>query len=545
MCHTKEPGSSQRESSETGGKIISLCARRERIAVDEATDQLVAHLEAIHDRAIEIHNQIIEQAEVSVITELCRTAGIYLELVDASLRTAVLVPAALYGDSGDDIFGKKPLQERMTDAIDDEEARHILDELNSGQLIVFDFEPAADGPTSLVKPLAGPNRYEAQNIAGVVCRAGSCSTTPGVYSGWKITYRERNFIVFGHRLDRLREVAVRDLLTARQDRNEAGIWKRIERHLLRAIVGPENYHQPVSENVPLGDGIRRRATRSALLLEVRRTLWRHFCEPREGITMHAHLAALIDDAECFEALSEEIYDIIDRATLKSGGLGENSDPIELHEVLSPFHIDTDGNLTNRGKLDEHPATLLLLDTITRKACALDEATTIADALCWAKRHPGSQEARQIELAWMTYRTEQNLVATYGHTVTETGADDDSEGISFVRLSAVLPNIRTLFDPRCMECRLSDLDLPAATQSRLQRGLNERGFDLSSFTLANFDRDERELTELPGVGHQSCNDVRRALLKLGATWRWQRCGIEPLPGYPAGQDSDLDEGFADS
>lgn len=528
MCDTKGSGSEPGASSKGEGRVISLCEHRRRRAIEENIEALIAHLEEIHRRAIEVHNGIIERAQLSVLTELCRTTGLFLDLIDESLQAAVVTPAALYGNSGGDIFGKKPLQERIRRAVDDPEASDLLERLNAVHPGVWEVQRRDGEPVDVAIPLAGPERGQGREIGGVVVRAGQVSDTPGVYSGWPVSFRGEEFIVFGHLLNRRREVSVRNLLTARDDRDDAEVWSRVELSLLRAILDPDDRHQPSLPGEQGYEAIRHPVSRSGLLLAIHRTLWRHFSEPCQGLTIHAHIAALADDADSRRAFVDEVCEIIETVTLRSGGLEEGEEPVEVGEVLAPFYTDHRGRLVVREELCVHPMAMLLLDDEIYDITGLDREDPISAALVWADDHPDRSMARRIELAWMNVRIEQNLTATYGWCAGDDFGDAQQEegGLSFVRRSAVLPNIRTLFDARFMSHTLADLDLDAADRSRLQRGLDETGKDLDTYTLSDIDRDERMLNRLRGVSHQTCSAVRSAILDLATHWRWRRCGLDP-------------------
>lgn len=239
--------------------------------------------------------------------------------------------------------------------------------------------------------------------------------------------------------------------------------------------------------------------------------------------MHAHLAALMDDDDAYRAFVDEIEEIAETIVLKLGGLEDGVPPIEVGEILRPFYVGDDGDLVALDGLLSHPAEILLLDEAVIEAAGLDVDRPIEEALQWAEEHRNSTAARSIEQAWMTYRTEQNLMATYGFGVRRPAPGPEEIGVCFARRSAVLPNMRTLFDPRFLQCRLSELDLSGPAGGRLERGLGDDGCDLGSTRLGDIDRDERDLARLHGVSHKTCNEVRRALLKLGTHWRWRRCG----------------------
>ncbi len=522
MCQDNGSGSrpTAPESSGCGGQVISLCDHRARKSIGAATKALVRHLASIHHRAIQVHNAVIERADVSILTELCRTTGITLDLVDDDIRGAVLIPAALYGDSEREIFGKRPLQRRVEDDIGDEQAWQVLSRLNRSSLSVWHCQTKSDGPGHRATLLE--NTGDTTDIAGIIGRPGPLDDVDGVYVGRRISFEGHDFIVFAHRLDERRESAVREALRTGDGDDGADIWRGMELQVLRAIVDPDDRHRwPGGEfEQSAGCGSRRPASRSGTLLAIRRAVWRRFAEPDDGLTMHAHVAALIDDPAGFEALVDEISKIKETVLLRRGGLRENSAPIGLDEILSPFYVDEQGPYFSLDALRDHPVRLLLLNAGVLEAGDIEATAAIGDVLRRARKHRQQDWARAVELAWMTYRTEQNLMATYGvYYGDDELAGDDEDELSFMRLSSVLPNMRTLFDRRFLQTPLRALELPAPMQKRMMTGLEDSGADADNYTIGDIERDERELARLRNIGHKTCNAIRAALLEYGVRWRW--------------------------
>ena len=526
MCDTRDSDSVPEESPSRSARVISLCAHRRARDIEDATSCLVPLLEHIHCRAIEVHNRIITRAQVSVLTELCRTAGLFLDLIDEELQAAVVTPAALYGDSGGKIFGKRPLQQRIAEFIDDEEAAAIVERLNAAHSAVFEYQLCQGEPTNRAVPLAGPNAGNPLEVAALVVRDGEVARREGVYTGWPLVFRDEQYVVFGHRLDRQQEVAVRDLLARRSDRNESEVWRRLELPLLRAVIDPEKRHR-TSEVAEGYAAIRRPTSRSGHLLAIRRALWRHFSEPCDGVTLHAHIAALIDDAAGQQAFIEEVEEIIDMVTLKCGGLPEGQPPVTTAEVLAPFYVDHRGHLLRNSNLRSHPLALLLLDDDLLQMIGIAGDRPIDEAIRWAAANGDHNLAHTIDMAWMTYRTEQNLMGTYGwHPVDGYREREETRDFPSAKSSSVLPNLRVLFDRRFMSHTIFELNLDSSVRSRLKRALVEEGCDPDEFTLGQMGRDERELSRMHGISRCTCNAVRHALLELGTHWRWRRCGLDP-------------------
>lgn len=528
MCHTDGPGSQPPEST-TDNRVISLCQHRQCKQVREATDRLMAHLKLIHHRAIQVHNAVIERAGVSVLSELCRTAGLFLDGLDEELRAAVLIPAALYGRCQGDVFGKRPLQRRIADDIDDPEAARVIQRLNATCPGVWQYQPLEDQPTDRVAAVGGPQQGRDTSVAAVIGRQGVVDGPPGMFLGRCISFRDHNFVVFAHRLDESCEQAVHQVVDDHSDcaskqADSEQYWEQIQLPLLRAVLDPEDSHRwPGHSPLSSRGGVRRPTSRSGLVLKIRRALWRHFAQPDEGLTLHAHLAALADDPEAFDALMDEVRQIVDTVTIKSGGLREGVRPVDIDEILRPFFTDGQGRLCCRGRLQTHPAAVLLVGEPMLQEAGTQRHQPIADVLEWSNINPDSPAARTIRRAWMTYCTEQNLVATYGCGIDEMAVGSQAiEPPSFARKSPVLPNLRTLFDPRFIDHSLGDLDL-ADCHCRV---LHNRGVDIETYSLADFERDERELTRRWGVAHSTTNAVREALLDLATRWRWHCTGFDP-------------------
>ncbi len=526
MCQNNEPRPEVGNKSGQPSEVVSLCKHRKMRAIQESTTQLVAHLEAIHCEAIAVHNRIIERVELSVLTELCRTVGLTLDHICDELKASVLTPAALYGDTRGDVFGKKPLQARIGKNVGSAPAEDLFYQLSVGHPAVWEIDFGEDEPTPTAAPVGGVYRNCPQPIAAVICREGRCTDAPGVYTGWEVSFEGHRFVVFGHRLERHREVAVRDLLASRDDRDHPKLWIRAMLPLIRAICDPEGHHvQPAT--AMRSQAIRRPPSRRAFVLAIRRALWRQFCEPREGLTLHAHIAALVDDPRGYRAFVDEVEEIADAVTLKLGGLPEGVTTIGVDELLRPFFATRSG-LLSPPKLMHHPAAVLLLEEPICDALGVTPHQPIETTLRRAGNAPDSTAARSLELTWMTYRTEQNLAATYGYgvgRVADEGEGDD-ESMPCVRRSPVLPNLRILSDPHFMEHTLGDLPLTSAVRSRLTRALEDGTWTLNSFRLDDIERDERQLTGLHGVSHRTCNAIRSALLQWIAHWRWRRCGLDP-------------------
>src|SRR5690554_2810867 len=146
MTHPSDPREPHATPASTGerpcsGELISLCARRERQSAEDRARRLNGLLDAIHSAGVEVHNEVIQRAELSVLNEVCKAAGLYFDLIDRDLRACVLVPATLYGDSGGRIFGKEPLQGRVRTAVKDSALREMVRKLQRANLQVVHYRP--------------------------------------------------------------------------------------------------------------------------------------------------------------------------------------------------------------------------------------------------------------------------------------------------------------------------------------------------------------------------------------------------------------------
>lgn len=525
MSENKEPSSGSPESPLFDEGVISLCARRRRRRTRSLTKELLERLSTVHTRAIQEHNQAIARAGLSVLTELCKALELCLDQIEPILRAALVIPAALYGADQDQIFGKRALQHQIALALkDDPSALAIFEALNDAQPTLWEVQVRPDEATHLARALRGSPHDEPIELAAVIVESGACALTSGVYCGWKIRFQEMDFIVFGYRLDRRRRDALR-ASTPAQRSSILSTDKALDLELLRRIIDPQGINR--QPNLSLrsnssGLGLGRSMSRRGMVLAMRRALWRHFAEPKSGLTIHAHIAALIDDDDARQAFFDEIQEVISHITLSSGGLPACQAPITIDEILAPFSLTGTGELLHRLDLGPLPLDLLLLKPQILTDVSLDPGASIDEARVAFAAQKNSAQAQAFEAAFFTFRTEQNLVATYG--VAPGGQASERAGtIAFARRSLVLPNIKTLFDPRFLTHTLADLALPDDAVQSLERGLDATGDTLDSFTLDQMGPDERHLICLPHVSHKTCNALRVALLELAASWRWVRSG----------------------
>ncbi|RAL21827.1 hypothetical protein DL240_13330 [Lujinxingia litoralis] len=533
------------------GELISLCARRKRQACQERAERLTALLERLHATGVQVHNEVIARAELSVLNEVCKAAGLYFDLIAPEVRACVLIPATLYGDSGGRIFGKEPLQGRVRSAIKDSTLRELLRKLQRAQLQVIRYqsapEQAGDQMSCLLHPEQGP-----REIAGVLGRDGQLLRQEGIYCGWPVSFEGELYLAFGYELQGERLSKVQELLEAHPRRAHRDAWKQLELDLLRTLIDPSDRHgRPVSGRVEGSFyGGRHRVSRKGLLLGARQALWRAFAEKAQGLTIHAHIAALVDDEEAREAFLSEVDEIVATQLLKQGGLSPDDAPLSLDELLSPFWCSGQGHLLMSEALSGHPLALLLLEDPVLEAMGIDRLRPIREARAWAESHPETPAAHRVRCALITYRTELNLAATYGACLRQprvplSAQPDDS--FTLARTAAILPNLRALFDPRFMALSLAELPLSPTEAGRLERGLAAQGSDLQRHTLDAIEGDERSLRQLDQVGGQTIEEFRQALLELATLWRWRQAQLDPRhylapraqPAPPA-DDSLLDD-----
>lgn len=526
-----DPNAASTSASERpcSGELISLCARRERQAGEERARRLNGILDAIHSAGVEVHNAVIARAELSVLNEVCKAAGLYFDLIDRELRACVLVPATLYGDSGGRIFGKEPLQGRVRSAIKDPALKEVVRALQRANLQVIHYRPQETSVHDRARCALNPKTE--YKMAGVLLRDGELARREGTFCGWPLSFEGTTYLVFGYELRDVRLNRTLDLLAEVPEPGRREVWQRLELDLLRTLIDPTDRHgRPVSGRVEGSFfGGRQQISRKGLLLGARQAVWRTFAEPR-GLTLHAHIAALVDDADARQAFLSEVEELCATQLLKQGGLKKDDAPITLDEVLSPYHCDGEGALQHRDEIGGHPVAVLLLDDALLETMELDRLRPIREAQAWARNHPDSPVAHRVECALVTYRTELNLVATYGASLRSARPDppDTSSSFTLPATSAILPNLRALFDARFMALSLAELNLPPADAGRLERGLASLGTDPRGYTLEEIDGDERRLRHLDQVGSQTVEEVRLALLELATLWRWQRCRIDPRP-----------------
>lgn len=483
----------------------------------------------VHTRAIKEHNQAIAKAGLSVLTELCKALELCLDDVEPAIRAALVIPAALYGPGQDQIFGKRALQQQIAHSLR-EDPRHlaIFEALNAAEPDLWEVKIRPDEATHLARSLRANPRHDPIEVGAVIVDSGACALTSGVYCGWKIPFEELDFIVFGYRLDRRRRDDKR-LLSSTPEKSLVYATKPLDLEFLRRLIAPEVSTRTANLRVRAhysNLGFRRSMSRRGMILAIRRALWRHFAEPKTGLTIHAHIAALIDDPDARQAFLDEVQEVTSQITLSSGGLSSCDAPIALAEILSPFSLTGVGELTHRLDLESLPLKLLLLKPQVLEAASLKQDDSISKGLQAFENLPESPQARAFESAWLTFRIEQNLVATYGLAPGDK-ATEHSGTIAFARRSVVLPNIKTLFDPRFSTHTLADLPLPDDARNSLEIGVKSTGSSLDRFTFDEMGTDERHLICLPGVSHKTCNALRAALLEFAASWRWSRSKL-PLP-----------------
>ncbi len=245
---------------------------------------------------------------------------------------------------------------------------------------------------------------------------------------------------------------------------------------------------------------------------VRELLRRQCAEPRRGVSIHAHLAALVDDPAGWAAFLDEIRGLWRRCVDPEGSP-------ETAGILADFFVTPDGDLLARGPLERWPVAILLLDRELLDALDLPAEAPIEVAL-------GRARDKALELpvqrAFHTFRLEQNLMAVYGMgpaTITD-------PRLCSLDPTPVLPNLRALFDTRFLSQSLGDLDLDDDHRDALDRGLSTLGTDAMGYTLDELPGDEWDLGRLDGISRETCEEVRRALLRVGFSWRFRHSGADP-------------------
>ncbi len=518
MTHREDGGIDS--DPQPSAELISLCDHRRRRHHHRALHRLVDTLDAMHRRAITLHNRAIEQADLSVFTELCKTLGLSSHALPCPYRAALAIPAALYGRSQDAIFGQRPLQEQLEQELDDPK---LFRALRHARLAIYDYQPGDDGAKAgrLSPHLASPFDEPIDGVT-LICQAGQCAQQEGLYSGWLIEHRDQPYLAFAHRLDNAQRQALRVLSTDHGDDPDD-----LHLPLLRALLSPD---APAIETAGgARPACRPPATRPGLRLAMHRAIWRRFAEPKDGLTIHAHIALLIDDAPAFQAFLDEIDHIRRSTTLRFGGAPPDADPITLDELLAPYHVDARGELRFRQPLWPRPLAPLQLDDDLLDRLPFDRRNSIGEAIQWARSHPDTPLSRRVEVAFSNLRMEANLLATYGLHASANADPGDAPPPVVGHLSPVLPNLRVLFAPSFINTRLTDLPLSPELRDALHRCPQSDRSSPADLRLADLHGDERDLFRHHGLSPHYFPELRRTLLHYAARWRHPLLPtVDPLP-----------------
>lgn len=515
MTHRDDPGIENDACSRA--ELISLCAHRRRRHHSAAVDGLVDALDDLHRRAIAAHNRAIKQADLSVFAELCKTLGLHCQSMPSPYRAALAIPAALYGRSEDAIFGQRPFQHQLRQTLDDPA---LFDALCNTRLAVYRYQPTDAPPTTgTLTPHLAPAGADALEGVTLLCQAGRCADEDGVYSGWLIDHDDQPFLVFAHRLDDAQRSAIAPLLDDRPASPSS-----FHLCLLRALLAPD------APRIETAGGARPAtrppASRAALHLAIQRALWRQFAEPQDGLTIHAHIALLIDDPPAFQSFLDEIDEIRRTTTLRYGGAPPKSSPLTLDEILAPYHVDTRGRLQHRQPLWSRPTAFLLLDDDLLHHLPFSSDAPLGETLQWARSHPDDPRAHHVDIAFSHCRMEANLLATYGLQFTADPSPNPPAPAVIGHLSPILPNLRVLFHPDFLHHRLRDLPLPDDLRRGLQGLPEDTGPAPLDLRLCDLRGDERDLIRHHGLAPSLFPTLRQSLLAFAASWRHHRLGGRP-------------------
>ncbi|MFU8806668.1 MAG: hypothetical protein ACNA8W_22860, partial [Bradymonadaceae bacterium] len=222
--------------------VVSLCKVREKQLAEARAQRLIDYLGEIHSLGIRVHNDVIERCQISVLSELCRAAGVYFDLIPEELRTCVLTPSVLYGRSLGKVYGKEPLQKRIGRCLVDEGQRDIWRQLERSPLQLWCYHGRGDSSLDEAHLLTGPARGVVHEFAGIIARSGQLQRKSGQYLGWPVEFDGARYLAFGFPLSSagterfLSEVGHVVSSSARD------YWERLELTMIRAAVDPLDRH---------------------------------------------------------------------------------------------------------------------------------------------------------------------------------------------------------------------------------------------------------------------------------------------------------------
>ncbi len=510
--------------SHSSGYVVSLSEARTPGHLDAITEHLIALLKELYDSSIAVHNQMISQSRVSVLSELTLELNIYFDLVPPELRSSVLTPFALYGCSASQIYGKEVLQQRNLRSVSDRESADLLERLQEIPYQIWCYHHHDSGGQDHAHPLVGPTQSESIPIAGVLTRAGEVTRESGYYSGWPLHFEGFWFLVCGHE----HEERTVEIVQRKAERIEADtadeFWNAFELPMVHLLVDPL--------------GSRYRSTNPGSV----NSLWRDEYKPshrsilnrvREGIedrlsaesnvTPHAQLAEIAKFDLGRQAFVESVNEELENVLLASRGIRSGEKLVEIADILAPYHMTNDGVLKGTEGILQHPVAVLLLDNDFYLKTSFDRLTPIRDGLKWANaqslEHPG---AIAVLAAWKVYQSEQFWLAAHGFAVGS--VVPKVRNMQNYGGPGYLSDVYCLFDERFQCTRIDQLPVAPGSINRFIRSYSEiyqLGAEITVRDLPALDHG----LQVRGVGSKTASDLIIALLEHGRQWRWEEAGLD--------------------
>lgn len=508
--------------------VISLCHVRERHGAASRAERLLQSLCDIHSLGIRIHNDVIERCHISVLSELCRGAGIYFDLVPEELRTSVLTPSSLYGRSLGRIYGKEPLQKRIGRCIQDEGQRELWGQLERSPLQLWCYHKRSDATYDEAHLLTGPGREEVHCFAGIIARSGEIQRQSGHYLGWVVEFEGVKYLVFGFSMSpaSVKRFLGEALHTASV--NSRDYWERLELAMIRAAVDPLDRHHrsgAAGGGHPSWWSGSYRPGRRWLLRKILARLTEEFSQHRCKLSLRAHIATvLVDDIRGVADYLAAVDQIREDVMLQFGGGRPGEAEIGLDDVLKVFHLSQEGGLETVSGLDEHPVAVLLLDPVHLDSLDVDRLTPIREVLYRVRQFSQSMAAQAVEAAWTTYQVEYYWLGTHGLSLgqeeaIEAGASEHED------TPVLLPDMRALFDRRFFDTPLEELSMIPRDRIRFIKAFSSSRWFKEPGTLRSLPEDEHDVRSLEGVGEKTIHRLRAGLLETGLYWRWARAGLD--------------------
>jgi hypothetical protein len=510
--------------------VVSLCDVREKQIAQGRTERLLSLLCDIHSLGIRVHNEVIERSQVSVLSELCRAAGIYFDLAGEELRTSVLTPSALYGCSREKIYGKEPLQKRIGRSIFEDEHRRIWQQLSTQPVQLWCYHGRAASSFDDAHLLLGPERNQVRHFAGIIARSGEVKRNTGHYLGWTLEFEGVDYLVFGYALSLTSVQRIQTLAPQIASQGTRHYGERLELALIRAAVDPlDRHHRSTSTGTSLSLSTSTSAYRPGrrwLLRKIWSRIQQEFARPRCKLSLRAHIATVFADdargiADYFTAIDQLREDVL----LQFGPGRPGEAEISLDDVLSIYHLTREGAMDTVIGIDEHPVAVLLLEQPLLDALDVDRLTPIRDVLARVRAGQNTKASDAVEAAWFTYQLERHWLGTFGLGLDHPQAADPRTWPDDER-PQLLHDMRSLFDARFFELTLDDMPIAPPDRARLRRAINASPLAADPIYIGSLPDDDHALLHLEGVGQKTFTKFQTALLEAGLSWRWLTTGLDP-------------------